>query len=161
MRQFIFLFIFLAGRVYAQSDLETRIEEIFKKWDSPDSPGCAVTAMRNGRIIYRRGFGMADLDHEVAIVPGTVFHVASISKQFTAASIVLLGLDGKLTLDDDVRTYVPGLPEFGKKITIRHLIHHTSGLRDQWALLGLAGWRYSLDLITDADVLEVMRARCR
>ena len=78
------------------------------------------------------------------------------SKQFTAASIVLLAQEGKLSLDDPVRKYITELPDFGVPITIRHLIHHTSGLRDQWELLGLAGWRYSLDLITDDDVLEVM-----
>src|SRR5437773_4979630 len=86
----------------------------------------------------------------------SVFHVASMSKQFTAASIVLLAQQGKLSLDDDVRKYIPELPDFGERITIRHLVHHTSGLRDQWALLGLAGWRYSLDLITDDDVMSVM-----
>jgi CubicO group peptidase (beta-lactamase class C family) len=99
---------------------------------------------------------MADLDHDVVITPSSVFHVASMSKQFTAASIVLLAQEGKLSLDDEVRKYVTELPDFGVPITIRHLIHHTSGLRDQWDLLGLAGWRYSLDLITDQDVLSVM-----
>jgi CubicO group peptidase (beta-lactamase class C family) len=99
---------------------------------------------------------MADLDHDIPITPSTVFHVASVSKQFTAASILLLAQEGKLSLDDDVRKYIPELPDFGQRITIRHLIHHTSGLRDQWDLLGLAGWRYSLDLITDEDVLSVI-----
>src|SRR5439155_10486882 len=82
--------------------------------------------------------------------------VASMSKQFTAASIMLLAQDGKLSLDDQVRKYIPELPDFGAPITIRQLVHHTSGLRDQWDLLGLAGWRYSLDLITDDDVLSVI-----
>ncbi len=99
---------------------------------------------------------MADLDHDIPITPETVFHVASISKQFTAAAIILLAQEGKISLDDDVRKYITELPDFGVRITIRHLIHHTSGLRDQWSLLGLAGWRYSLDLITDDDVLDVM-----
>ena len=99
---------------------------------------------------------MANLDHDIVITPSTVFHVASISKQFTAAAVLLLARDGKLSLDDDVRKHVPELPDFGTPITIRHLIHHTSGLRDQWELLILAGWRYSLDLITDDDVLQLM-----
>jgi len=99
---------------------------------------------------------MADLDHNVPITPTTVFHVASMSKQFTAASIVMLAQEGKLSLDDPVRKYVTELPDFGSPITIRELVHHTSGLRDQWDLLGLAGWRYSLDLITDDDVLSVV-----
>jgi CubicO group peptidase (beta-lactamase class C family) len=110
----------------------------------------------DGHIVYERGYGMADLDHDVIITPSTVFHVASMSKQFTAASIVLLAQQGKLSLDDDVRKYIPELPNFGTPITLRHLIHHTSGLRDQWALLEFAGWRYSLDLITDDDVMSVV-----
>ena len=105
--------------------------------------------MKGGQIVYKCGYGMADLDQDIPIRPDTVFHVASVSKQFTARAIVLLAQEGKLSLDDEVRKYVPELPDFGVPITLRHLIHHTSGLRDQWALLGLAGWRYSLDLITD------------
>ena len=134
----------------------SRVDAVFAKLNSTTSPGCAVAVLRDGRIAYTRGYGMANLDHDVVITPATVFHVASVSKEFTAAAIVLLAQDGKLGLDDDVRKYVPELPDFGSRITIRHLIHHTSGLRDQWDLLGLAGWRYSLDLITDEDVLQVM-----
>jgi CubicO group peptidase (beta-lactamase class C family) len=95
---------------------------------------------------------MANLDHDVPITTSTVFHVASVSKQFTAAAILQLVQKEKISLDDEVQKYVPELPRFGDLITIRHLVHHTSGLRDQWTLLGLAGWRYSLDLITDEDV---------
>jgi CubicO group peptidase (beta-lactamase class C family) len=124
--------------------------------DSTVSPGCALSVIKDGQIIYKRGYGMADLDHDIPIRPETVFHVASISKQFTAAAIILLAQEGKISLDDDVRKYIPELPGFGARITIRHLIHHTSGLRDQWSLLGFAGWRYSLDLITDDDVLDVV-----
>jgi CubicO group peptidase (beta-lactamase class C family) len=99
---------------------------------------------------------MEDLNEDVHITPGTVFHVASMSKQFTAASVVLLAQQGKLSLDDDMRKYIPELPDFGQKITVRNLVYHTSGLRDQWALLELAGWRYSKDLITDEDVMSIM-----
>ncbi len=139
-----------------QADLAVQIDKLFEKWDKTVSPGCALAVMKDGRVVYKRGYGMADLDHDVTITPATVFHVASVSKQFTAAAILLLEQDGKLSVDDDVRKYVPELPDFGERITLRHLIHHTSGLRDQWDLLGLAGWRYSLDLITDDDVLAVM-----
>jgi len=137
-------------------DSAAQVDRIFERWDRTVSPGCAAAVMKDGRIVYKRGFGMADLDHDVTITPATVFHVASMSKQFTAASILLLEQDGKLSVDNDVRRYIPELPDFGVKITLRHLIHHTSGLRDQWELLGLAGWRYSQDLITDEDVLAVM-----
>jgi len=136
--------------------LRDQTDKVFSKWDSTVSPGCALSVMQDGQIAYKRGYGMADLDHDVPITPATIFHVASISKQFTAAAIVLLAQDGKLSLDDDVHKYIPELPDFGARITIRHLIYHTSGLRDQWSLLGLAGWRYSLDLITDDDVMDLM-----
>jgi CubicO group peptidase (beta-lactamase class C family) len=137
-------------------DVTKRVDNIFAKWDRPDSPGCALGVYQGGRIVYKRGYGMADLNEDVPITPATVFHVASMSKQFTAASIVLLVQQGKLSLDDDVRKYIPELPDFGQRITIRNLVHHTSGLRDQWNLLELAGWRYSQDLITDEDVMSVM-----
>ncbi len=155
---FVLLFALAAGPASAQVSavLESQVDKIFEKWDKPTSPGCAVAVMKDARLIYKRGYGMADLDHDVPITPASVFHVASVSKQFTAAAIVLLALDGKLSLDDEVRKYIPELPDFGTPITVRHLLHHTSGLRDQWELLGLAGWRYSLDLITDDDVLEMM-----
>jgi CubicO group peptidase (beta-lactamase class C family) len=140
----------------ASRRLHEQTDKVFAKWDSTVTPGCALSVMKDGQIIYKRGYGMADLDHDVTINSGTVFHVASISKQFTAAAILLLVQEGKLSLDDDVHKYIKELPDFGAPITIRELIHHTSGLRDQWSLLGMAGWRYSLDLITDDDVLEVM-----
>ncbi len=141
----------------AQAEIPSaQVDKLFEKMDKTVSPGCALAVMKDGGIIYERGYGMADLDHNVPITPGTIFHVASMSKQFTAASIVLLAQGGKLSLDDQVRKYIPELPDFGVPITIRQLVHHTSGLRDQWDLLGLAGWRYSLDLITDDDVLSVM-----
>src|SRR6201996_5322378 len=133
-----------------------RVDELFKKMDTTVTPGCALAVVKDHKIIYERGYGMADLDHNVPITPTTIFHVASMSKQFTAASIILLAQAGKLSLDDPVRKYIPELPDFGVPITIRHLLHHTSGLRDQWDLLDLAGWRYSLDLITDGDVLAVL-----
>jgi CubicO group peptidase (beta-lactamase class C family) len=138
------------------SDPSERVDKVFEKWNRTDSPGCALSVMKDGRIVYKHGYGMADLDHNVTITPSTVFHVASMSKQFTAASILLLAQQGKLSLDNDVHKYIPELPDFGSPITIRHLIHHTSGLRDQWNLLELAGWRYSLDLITDDDVMSVL-----
>ena len=146
----------LANAQSLTPDVTRQVDKVFEKWDKPDSPGCALGVYKDGKIIYKRGYGMADLNDDVPITPATVFHVASMSKQFTAASIVLLAQQGKLSLDDDIRKYIPELPDFGQRITIRHLVHHTSGLRDQWNLLELAGWRYSLDLITDDDVMSVM-----
>ena len=137
-------------------DVTTKVDKIFAQWDKPDSPGCALGVYKDGQIVYKRGYGMANLNDDVPITPATVFHVASMSKQFTAASILLLAQQGKLSLDDDVHKYIPELPNFGQPITLRHLLHHTSGIRDQWSLLGLAGWRYSQDLITDDDVMSVL-----
>ena len=146
-----------AGRAQALApEMAKQVDKVFSKWNRADSPGCALGIYRGGQIVYKRGYGMEDLNEDVLITPGTVFHVASMSKQFTAASIVLLAQQGKLSLDDDIRKFIPELPDFGQKITIRNLVHHTSGLRDQWSLLGLAGWRYSKDLITDEDVMSVM-----
>lgn len=136
------------------ADRHKQVDAIFAPWDGTTTPGCAVGISKDGVLDYARGYGMSNLEYDVAITPESIFHVASISKQFAAFSIALLAQEGKLTLEDDVRKYLPELPDYGKKITIAHLIHHTSGLRDQWSLLDLAGWRDD-DLITEEDVLWV------
>ncbi len=133
-----------------------KIDQVFAAWDHTTSPGCALGLTKDGAMIYSRGYGMSDLQYDLAITPASIFHVASISKQFTAFSVALLGQDGKLSVDDDFRKYVPEIPDYGKKITIRQLMYHVSGLRDQWELLGLAGWRFSEDLITEDDVLKIV-----
>ena len=133
-----------------------QVDKIFAQWNRTGSPGCALGVYQDGHILYSHGYGMANLNDDVPITPQTVFHVASMSKQFTAFSILLLQAQGKLSLDDDVHKYIPELQDFGVPITLRQMMHHTSGLRDQWALLGYAGWRYSQDLITDDDVLSVV-----
>lgn len=115
----------------AQTDAESlaaQVDQVFAQWDKPDSPGCTCAVMRDGEVVYSRAFGMANLEHGVSLTPQSVFHVASVSKQFTAASIALLALRGQLSLDDDYRMYVPEMPDFGETITIRHLVHHTSGM---------------------------------
>lgn len=150
------LWLLVAPMVFGQEPPAARVDEVFAKWNKPTSPGCAMSVMKEGRIIDKRAYGMANLDYDIPLTTASVFHVASVSKQFTAAAVVLLALQKKLSLDDPVRKYAPELPDFGEPITIRHLIHHTSGLRDQWALLGLAGSRYSLDRIGNDDVLELV-----
>lgn len=132
-----------------------QVDLLFAKWASPTSPGAAVAVIQKGEIIYSHGYGMASLEYGVPITPTTVFHVASLSKQFTAFAILLLAQEGKLSLDDDIRKYVPEMRDFGTPITIRELLHHTSGLRDQWGLLRLAGWRHD-DVITERDVLGLL-----
>lgn len=132
----------------------TRIDELFAKYDG-STPGCAMGIRRNGSVAYARGYGMADLERGVAITPSTVFDVGSVSKQFTAAAILLLAADGKLSINDDVLKYVPELPEYGQPITIDHLLHHTSGLRDYIALLSLAGVAYQ-DVSTNEQALAII-----
>ncbi|MEW6364358.1 MAG: serine hydrolase domain-containing protein [Acidobacteriota bacterium] len=132
-----------------------RADSIFEKWDRSNSPGCAVAVYRDGKIIYERGYGMANLELGVRIGPQTVFDVGSTSKQFTSMSILLLSRDGKLSLDDDVRKFLPEIPDYGDRITIRHLLHHTSGIRDYLELLMLEGFRDE-DLTDDDDALKVI-----
>jgi CubicO group peptidase (beta-lactamase class C family) len=139
----------------AEKPLTAKVDEVFSRFDKPESPGCALAVIKNGRIAYQRGYGMSNLEYGVPISPSSIFHVASISKEFTAMAILLLAQQGKLSLDDDVRKYVPEVPDFGDRITIRHLIHHTSGLRDQWSLLEMAGWRED-DVITEGDILDLI-----
>jgi CubicO group peptidase (beta-lactamase class C family) len=97
----------------AAPDRTARLDAVFAEFDSTESPGCAVGVYQGDRVVAARAYGMANLDHDIVITPSTVFHVASVSKQFTAAAILLLAQDGKLSLDDDVRKYVPELPDFG------------------------------------------------
>lgn len=132
------------------------VDSVFVAFDRTDAPGCAVGVSEGGVPVYQRAYGMADLQHRLALGTQSIFHVASISKQFTAIAVALLAEDGKLGLDDDVRTYVPELPDYGPRITVRQLMHHTSGLRDQWQLLSWSGWRFPSDLITERDVLDVI-----
>jgi CubicO group peptidase (beta-lactamase class C family) len=128
-----------------------QIDRLFSSWNRPDSPGGALGIYQDGELIYARGYGAANLENAVPITPATVFHVASLSKQFTAMAVGLLARAGRLSLQEDIRRYVPELPE-GPAITFRHIIHHTSGMRDQWDLLRLAGWR-AADLKTTGDIL--------
>ena len=115
-----------------------RVDRLFAQWDKRDSPGCSVAISRGGDTLYERGYGAANIELGVPISPATVFHAASVSKIFTAMSIMILAQRGKLSLDDDVRKYLPEFPEYRNKLTIRHLLSHTAGLRDVFELQALA-----------------------
>jgi CubicO group peptidase (beta-lactamase class C family) len=128
-----------AGITAVPDTVVARVDRAFAGLGGPDAPGCAVGLSENGRPVLTRAYGMANLEYGVPNTPETIFESGSVAKQFTSAVIVLLAQDGKLSLDDDIRKHLPELPDFGKKITIRHLLTHTSGLRDQWGLLGLRG----------------------
>ncbi|GAB3163186.1 serine hydrolase [Telluribacter humicola] len=143
--------------VLAQSSTPVaKIDSLFAEWNKPGKPGAAVGVVHKGKLIFAKGFGEADLETGAPITPETVFHVASVSKQFTAYAIVLLAQQGKLSLDDDIRKYVPEVPDFGKTITLRHLLNHTSGLRDQWNLLAMSG-RGLDDVITKAHIFNLIK----
>ena len=135
--------------------LRSRVDRVFASWDRTDSPGCALGVYRGGRIEYARGYGMAHLELGVAISPRSVFDIGSTSKQFTAMSLLLLAQQQKLSLDDDIRRFLTELPDYGKRITIRHLLTHTSGLRDYLTLWNLAGVD-DADLTTDADAYALL-----
>jgi CubicO group peptidase (beta-lactamase class C family) len=145
----------LAAAALAGDPAREVVDKLFTSWDKLDTPGLSLAVVRDGKIVYSRGYGMANLEYGVPNAPSTVFHAASLSKQFTAFSIQLLAQEGKLSLDDSVRKHLPELNVEGPTITIRHLLHHTSGLRDQWDLLRLAGLRMD-DGITDSDILPLI-----
>ena len=136
-------------------DAKAKVDAIFRDVDRSDSPGCAVGVYRDGQIAYARGYGMANLELNVGNTPQTVFDIGSVSKQFTAIAIHLLAREGKLSLDDDIRKWVPEIPSYGKTVTLRHLLHHTGGLRDYIELMSLQGM-VEEDLSPESDVLEIM-----
>jgi CubicO group peptidase (beta-lactamase class C family) len=132
------------------------IDKIFERWDRNSSAGCAVGVSQGGQVVHARGYGMANLEHGIRIWPTTVFESGSVAKQFTAAAIALLAQDGRLSIDDPVRKYIPELPDFGPPILIRHLLNHTSGLRSQWPMLTLAGRPPGSAVHTVAEILELV-----
>jgi CubicO group peptidase (beta-lactamase class C family) len=139
----------------SQAEKVKKIDEIFSTLNKPDSPGAAIAVIEKGKLILEKGYGLANLEYDIPVTPSTVFHVASVSKQFTAMAIVLLEEDGILSIDDDIRKYLPELPDYGQKITIRNLLQHTSGIRDQWQTLGIAGWSLA-DVITQDQILRML-----
>lgn len=140
----------------APADSVARVGEIFAAFDSAHSPGCAVGVSRDGQVIVRRAFGMADLEHGIANEPGTIFEAGSVAKQFTAAAVVLLALDGHLSLDDDVRQWIPELPDYGQPVTIHQMLTHTAGLRDWGAVAAISGWGRSQRSHTHEHVLDIV-----
>lgn len=132
-----------------------RIDGVFADFN-PSTPGCAFALVDHGRTVYEQGYGLASVEHGVAIDPHrTVFDIGSLSKQFTAASILLLAHDGRLSLDDDIRTYVPELPRYGATVTLRQLLHHTSGISDYLELLDIDGVNPE-DVATGEDALSAL-----
>lgn len=132
-----------------------KIDSMFLKCNTANSPGCTVGIVRNDSLIFSKGYGMANLEYAISNEPQTLFHMASVSKQFTAYSIVLLAKQGKLKLDDDIHKWLPWFPNLKEKITIRNLLNHTSGIRDQWQLLAISGTRLD-DVITQDQIIKIL-----
>ncbi|HMV82310.1 MAG TPA: serine hydrolase domain-containing protein [Blastocatellia bacterium] len=138
--------------VFAQT---AQVDALFAGWNKPDSPGCAVGVIQNGKLVFQRGYGMATLEHNVPLAADTVFYIASTSKQFTAMSVALLVTQGRLALTDDIHKYVPELPRWNHPVTVGHLVYHTSGIPDFFALTPLSGRRLE-DTATDEDILALL-----
>jgi CubicO group peptidase (beta-lactamase class C family) len=131
------------------------VDAVFARWNQT-TPGCAVGVGVNGKAVLERAYGMADLERDVPNAPDTIFEAGSVSKQFTAAAVLLLAREGKLSIDDPVRKYVPELPDYGVPLTIRHMLTHTSGLRDWGSVEGIAGWPRTTRAYTHGHVLDIV-----
>lgn len=142
--------------VIGNADVEAarNVDSLFASYNS-HTPGAAVAIVKDGKVVFRKGYGMADLDHDIPITPQTVFNIASVSKQFTAFAIYLLASEGRISLEDDARKYITELPDYGTVIRVSHLLGHTSGLRDQAAIGSLAGNR-SGDISTTGQILKLI-----
>lgn len=152
------LLLILCIRTFGQSipdSLGRKIDGLFADVDHANTPGCAVGMIMNDSLVFSKGYGMANLEYGIPITPTTIFHMASVSKQFTAFSIVLLARQGRLRLDDDIHKYLPWFPDLKEKITIRHLLNHTSGIRDQWQLLAISGTTLN-DVITQDQIIKLL-----
>jgi CubicO group peptidase (beta-lactamase class C family) len=137
------------------SSAEGRVDAIMSRWNAA-TPGCAVGVRGSDGRVVERAYGMADLEHDVANKPDTIFEAGSVSKQFTAAAIMLLARDGKLSLDDPARKYLPELPDYGAPLTIRQMLNHTSGLRDWGSIAAIGGWPRTTRMHTQAHALEIV-----
>ena len=140
MRSAMFLLcIAVISPAFPATPDDSAVDKIFPAYDKPASPGCSLGVIRDGSFVYRRGYGEGSLELAVPLTSESVFYMGSVSKQFTAASIVILEHRGLLSLDDDVHKYIPELPDYGHPITLREMLHHTSGFRDYLGLLTLSG----------------------
>ena len=153
---FGFVFVVLVFSSAFADEKTEKVDKLFSSWDKTSSPGAALAIIKEGKILYERGYGIADLEHNVILTPASVFDIGSCSKQFTAACVALLSQEGKISLDDDIRKYVPEVPFYRKPITVRHLVHHTSGIRDYIELLSLAGYTVEGDCPTIEETIEML-----
>ena len=155
-RYALILAVLVAAPAAAQPAVsEKAVNAIFERW-TKSTPGCAVGVAVRGKPVLMKAYGMADLEHDVPNTPGTIFESGSVAKQFTAMAVMLLVQDGRLSLDDQVRKHIPELPDYGVPLTIRHLLTHTSGLRDWGSVAGIAGAPRTTREYTHAHVLDIV-----
>jgi CubicO group peptidase (beta-lactamase class C family) len=148
--------ITITGGAFAADDPAQKVSQLFSAFEKPGSPGCSVGIIRNGGFVYKKAFGYASLELGVPLTTESIFYMGSVSKQFTAASVVLASEQGYLSLDDDVHRYLPELPDYGHPVTLRQMLHHTAGFRDFFDLVALSG-RKSAELDSAADLLKLIR----
>jgi CubicO group peptidase (beta-lactamase class C family) len=155
VKQMLVVFLFAASAAaQTTDDITARVDAIFSQYR--DAPGCAVGVSRSGKAVLTRGYGMANLEYDIPITPASIFEAGSVSKQFTAAAVVLLAQDGKLSLEDPVRKYLPELSPITDPVTIREMLNHTSGIRDWGTITDLAGWPRGKRAHTMPIVLDIL-----
>jgi CubicO group peptidase (beta-lactamase class C family) len=150
----LLLLVHAFASAQTRQEAARKVDSLFASYNSR-TPGAAVAIVKDGEVILKKGYGMADLSHDISITPQTVFNIASVSKQFTAFAIYLLESEGKLSFEDDVRKYIPEVPDYGAVIKVRHLLAHTSGLRDQAAMTAVAGWQPG-DVQTTEQIIRLV-----
>lgn len=150
----LILLIALAFNSAGAQTVDKQIDTLFSGYNST-TPGVAVAVVKDGKVVFQKGYGMANLEYDIPVTTKTVFQLASVSKQFTAFAIYLLEKQGKITLEDDIRKYIPEIPDPGKTIRIKHLLSHTSGVRDQAGLQALSG-KLSEDVTTTPHILRLL-----
>jgi CubicO group peptidase (beta-lactamase class C family) len=151
----IILSIAFSTAAVGDDNLAQKVDQLFANFAKPGSPGCSIGVVRNGDFIYEKSFGYASLELGVPLRPGSIFYLGSVSKQFTAASIVLAAEQGYLSLDDNVRKYIPELPEYADHVTLREMLHQTSGFRDFFDLLFLSG-RNAAEVSSPAEIFRLI-----
>jgi len=155
---YLFIILFntcLLGKAQSWQDTVSQIENFFARY-KPDKPGAQLAISRNGKVIFSKAWGMADLEHNVPLTTESITEAGSVSKQFTSAAILLLEQQGKLSLDDDLRKHIPELPDYGYKITLRQMMQHKSGLKDWGAIAAIAGWPRTTKTYNNEDALYII-----
>ncbi len=150
---FILLYHFSIGQTF--QDTISQVNKILSQYQATN-PGCQLSIERNGKIIYSKAMGLADLERNVPLTTNSIIEGGSVSKQFTAAALLLLEQQGKLSLNDDVRKYIPELRDYGTPIKLSHMLYHTSGLRDWGSIASLTGWSRGTQFYTNEDALEII-----